>query len=379
MDYALPLTRHYRIWFSGDPAVFLPSLNQLRLIEFRRRNPGLSVSLLYSRTCLGETALSDLHEFCRRLRIEPVCFEELPGWLTEDRDRRLYRYAEEEIRNRGPLGGNLAAASDLTRMILPVIERLGIYADFDLEFDMAVEGDGHAEAKVPVLLPLRLYYQKGKTRDREFSYPWPLINNNFIAVASTSRDTSTPHADAVAGIRRVQEHALLNYEERHWQSLAIGPWGTPTRACQPPAAEFFRQIVSSVPPPKTIAAFRVRMFELCASEPAILDLLLRESVSLMAGPPVWYQLVCDAFRYGGSDLITPYVMKDEFPPAFEPCRHYSEAVEGMVGGPSTTPEGVPYWPSDLSWTPTGARNLEANEARSREKIEEALKALDASF
>lgn len=148
------LTRHFKIWFSKNPEVALGVENELRLIRWRVKNPNLTLSLMVSSACLTPKAYEKLKIFCDTHRLQLVDFdtEVLPA-LTHPSDIEIFHLAKQELEHvRTNSGGNLAAASDLARMILPVLQTYGIYCDLDSEITMLRDQQTSFQANTPVIL-----------------------------------------------------------------------------------------------------------------------------------------------------------------------------------------------------------------------------------
>ena len=61
--YFVDTTKHFKIWFSDNPEVFLPQENQLRLIHMRANNPKAEIALIYYAESLSKKAQAQLHSF----------------------------------------------------------------------------------------------------------------------------------------------------------------------------------------------------------------------------------------------------------------------------------------------------------------------------
>jgi hypothetical protein len=136
--FTFDLTRHYKIWFSKDPDTFLGIENELRFIRMRKNNPDFILYFIYSSQCLSKLSIEELKTFCRKHKIIPVEFEAIVQDLVEAEDIQLYAIANNEIVQAvDSMAGSMAAASDCTRLLTPVIEKFGIYNDFDVEINLA--------------------------------------------------------------------------------------------------------------------------------------------------------------------------------------------------------------------------------------------------
>lgn len=163
----------YKIWFSNKPDQFLNPENQLRFIRLRQTNPKQTISFLYSSALLSPKALSDLKDFCTKISIIPFDFDkDLQPLVKNIGDKKLYNLVKNElnawVKNEG---GDPAAASDITRWVTPVIEKCGIYSDFDVDINFSTLPK-FIDVKFPIVFPLP------QTLSGTF-----MFNNEFIAVA----------------------------------------------------------------------------------------------------------------------------------------------------------------------------------------------------
>lgn len=191
--------RQYKIWFSGDPNTFLGIENELRFIRAREKNPDAQFNFVFSAKCLSEEALRKLHSFCGRHHIIPVDFDsELSPQLEHELDKKLYEMAHLEIdKKRLNQGGNMAAASDCARLIVPLIEKSGIYSDFDVEINFS-EQPQFVEVKAPIVLPSFTHFGMG-------------LNSDFLMLSVDRENPLKLSPDAIDKVRLVQAFTLNNY------------------------------------------------------------------------------------------------------------------------------------------------------------------------
>lgn len=152
--------RWVRIWFSKDPTSFLPNHCIARLQNFLQHFPQKQITLIYDSQLLCEkgkehfdTVKNDLqHAFPAQIQFLDFSSEAFQSRLVSDQEKELYQLANIELRNLNQ-GGNVAAASDITRLLKPAYEQ-GIYTDFDIEFNttLALESQGQFEALLPMLI-----------------------------------------------------------------------------------------------------------------------------------------------------------------------------------------------------------------------------------
>lgn len=129
-NYTLDLHKHVRIWFSTNPDVFLNQENQLRLVRFRAQNPTDSISLIYAKQLLSDSAHSELLAFCSKHAIKPIELSSLKADLANETEKELMSYVEAEIEHmKNHTGGNPASASDTLRWLIYPLD--SIYSDFD--------------------------------------------------------------------------------------------------------------------------------------------------------------------------------------------------------------------------------------------------------
>ncbi len=207
MPYFLDTSRLYRIWFSDNPDVFMNDENKLRFIQMRLQNPQAKLSLVYSSKCLSTDAKAELNAFCNNLKITPLDFDnDLDELLTDEHDRQIYELARLEIEHTlNKTGGNLGSASDCARTLLPIIQRCGNYAEFDLELiDFS-----KAPPAIKIWSPLVLI---STYRHRWMgSAGYPSMNTDFLGFTYTSEDLTELHPLAIRELRKVQSQILKNY------------------------------------------------------------------------------------------------------------------------------------------------------------------------
>lgn len=202
--YFLDTRQLYKIWFSKNPAVALGIENELRLIRFRQDNPHATISLIYSSRCLNPAALLHLQQFCSTHRIQLLDFEtEIKGLLTDISDKAIYALAKKEIlKTIKNEGGNLGAASDCTRTLMPLIQKCGIYSDLDVH--LAFQNTPRfVKVKAPVVFPVDTI----KLNITSVSY-----NTDCIGFAKNSHHALSPQA--IQGIRCLQRRILSNYKSK---------------------------------------------------------------------------------------------------------------------------------------------------------------------
>lgn len=198
--WQIDITRHYKIWFSKEPNEFLSPENQARFIKACSDNPQIKFSFIYSGTCLNAQAKRDLLDFCNKYAIAPVDFDVIiEKHLKNPEDQKLYHLAKKEIQAKG---GNMAGASDCTRLIIPVIEQYGTYSDFDVALYFA---------DLPKIMTVRASVLAQVEFVREAMIDLPCINNECLMVSFDPNDPQRLHPDALAKIKRLQQSVIERY------------------------------------------------------------------------------------------------------------------------------------------------------------------------
>lgn len=197
--------QHYKIWFSAKPDEFLSDENKLRFIRACLDNPDTLFSFVYSSAILSEFAIAELNAFCARLNIQAVDFDsDVSSLLAHNFDKECYHRAAQEIMHAvKKQGGNLAAASDLIRWLPGLIQRCGIYSDFDVELQFQ-KLEPIINVKSPVILPTTLEFENNELN----AYT---INNEFLAFAFDEGRIDVLSADSIEIIRTTQEEMLKRY------------------------------------------------------------------------------------------------------------------------------------------------------------------------
>lgn len=201
----LSFKRFFWIWFSKDPAQFMGIENEVRLIRARHLHKNTEFTLVYSEKVLDSETLVKLKTFTKKHNIKLLDFDkELPHFLKHEIDKKIYQLAKDEIAySQDEQGGNLAAASDCVRTLIPLIENWGNYTDFDVRFNFSKKRT--CQVKSPVVLKVDI--------DREkLNIPIPSLNNDLMFVARES-DQKTLTSDAIHRIRLVQKQILKRYSD----------------------------------------------------------------------------------------------------------------------------------------------------------------------
>lgn len=198
----------YRIWFSNDPDRFLGIENELRFIRMRKQNRNKKIYFIFSASALTPNALRDLKKFCQTHQFFPVDFDtEIMPMLEHEYDKEMYLIARAELmhalRNQG---GNLAAASDSLRLIVPVIEKFGIYSDFDVELHFNKQARPGIEVLAPMLFNVDVDLIENGAATAF------LANSDFLAFACDRQHTEKLSEAALLHIRGLQKKIIDKYK-----------------------------------------------------------------------------------------------------------------------------------------------------------------------
>ncbi|MFJ1269087.1 glycosyltransferase family 88 protein [Legionella lytica] len=215
-QYLFDITRYYKIWFSTNPDSYLGVEDQLRFIEMRQNNPNAILSFIYSSTCLSPTAIQELNLFCKQHNITSIEFERLKSEMQQPQDQKLYAYAEAEIQHAlEGAGGNMAAASDCTRLLTPVIEKYGIYSDFDVRVSLTqVSADAdYLSLRGPVLFTAEYMPVQQSVL--------LLVNTDCLAFSLNDKIPTQLSAAALGALEKVKTHIIERYtQDFSWDTFS---------------------------------------------------------------------------------------------------------------------------------------------------------------
>lgn len=167
--------RHVKIWLSGNEEVFMPLVNQLRLIHMRLKNPSAVISFIFDSTLLNHKAIEQCFRFCHQHRVQAYDAQSLIMRCTSNEEIQLRKLYLDEIHHLDK-GGNLGSASDKLRLLSPIYQ-LGTYTDFDV----TIETEGLPQI-IPLQQPLLLHissHSKQKDDTNEFIS----VNNDCLLIA----------------------------------------------------------------------------------------------------------------------------------------------------------------------------------------------------
>lgn len=209
------LSKYYKIWFSKNLDIFLGAENELRFIRMRANNPEATLHFIFSSNCLSGEAIDKLYKFCKENNIVPIEFESIEKGLIHQQDRALYSFAKDEIQRAVEgAGGNLAAAADCTRVIVPVIENYGIYSDLDVESSLSKLGAQFVSLRGPLLFIAEM--MQASTQNMSLT-----CNSDFLAFSLNNKDPECLSSEALCAVRNLQEEIIQNYAQPlSWEKLS---------------------------------------------------------------------------------------------------------------------------------------------------------------
>ncbi len=210
--YQFNTQNHVRIWFSGNPNEFLNDENQLRMVKFRQKNPRAKMTFIYSSSMLNAEAMEKLKVFCTKQHFTPLDFDtELLAECIEQIDLDMHKTAKMELDAYiNQKGGNLAAASDIGRLIAPLLIR-GTYSDFDTNIEVEALPD-IVDSNGPMLLDIGSLVHS----QFEMSFEVPLMNNDIIGIAMDDNGIDPAAKDQ---LRLIQGGILATYNQGALKTL----------------------------------------------------------------------------------------------------------------------------------------------------------------
>lgn len=138
--YECDLTRHFKIWFTQNPHQPLGLINEFRILSFLKWNPNAVLFVIIDKSLYSPLGLQRFEKLNRSFSkqcvggVSRVCFIDLSiikASCESELDKALFYYAEQEIKHQYP--GWPGIASDIIRLLDPVLSHLGVYSDFDIE------------------------------------------------------------------------------------------------------------------------------------------------------------------------------------------------------------------------------------------------------
>lgn len=267
----------------------------LRITRLKARHPQSIVSLVYSSTCLAQDTIEALNSFCNQQGIQAVCFENIKDELQEENDQILHAIAMTEIQNCiHNTGGNMAAASDCARNIKYLIQKYGIYSDFDVSIDFKAFDNCFIELRAPVLLHLEII--PGDNPDEIMVD----INSDFIAVSFDMENTNQLSREASIIIKRIQDIIISNYKKPFTVSALFSEKWSQVQITIPgiiEATQAFEAHCLKNPAEATIFGFRAFL-----SKHHPHQFLQDASVINFSGPYIYYFIYQDLFPKGQTEM-----------------------------------------------------------------------------
>ena len=307
-SYLFDLTKYYKIWFSTMPNQFLGMEEQLRFIRMREDNPESVLHFIFSKACLSEIAIQKLNEFCAQYKIKPIAFEDLEPALLHDQDKALYTLAQQEIVNCiAGKEGNMGAASDCVRLLVPVIERYGNYGDFDVRIRLSTLGATYVTLRGPLLFPAETL-----VLNQQAAILSP--NSDFFACSFDQNNHEQLSRDALGAIRRLQAVVLQKYRTAFAAEKLFGLNKLTAMKNYPELPELFAEFHRRYPHNPTVYDFRTYLKSLpdlpapSADGISVKTFLIRVSVINMSGPGNYPFLFAHLFPKGVKEpsLLLPY-------------------------------------------------------------------------
>ncbi|HHT9929282.1 TPA: glycosyltransferase family 88 protein, partial [Legionella pneumophila] len=150
--YAFDTTNIFSVWFSNNPAVYMPQHVKTQVEKTAKLNQLGKTRIVFSSLCLNETAQIDFQQWAKENNIELVDIDSIDLKSLSETDAQLLNLAKDELEAmRKGKGGNPAAASDLVRWVDVIIGESSTYIDIDLPMnDKKVTVEVHSG--FPVLL-----------------------------------------------------------------------------------------------------------------------------------------------------------------------------------------------------------------------------------
>ena len=207
-------TQHtFSIWFSNNPLIWLPLLNQERIKQLRKINPNLNITLLIDPSLLNKYAMEACEKFSNKYRMQIVSVRDVEKLVYEqgtDEDKVLFGYALDDIHMK-----RYAAARDILTL-LPQVYRYGFYKDHEcpVKIDELPEWVQLSENDEPaVLIPLHIV----QSLDETFYTPSPLndIIIPTVYLDDASIDGLIVQEDRIrTGLSSIREHVLNCYSDK---------------------------------------------------------------------------------------------------------------------------------------------------------------------
>lgn len=223
-NFKVDLSKHYKIWFSKNRENFLGYENQKRLKKMRKDSPNIQITFIYSASCLSPKAIERLKIFCKNNNITPVDFDNIDTTQMSDDEKQIYAIAKEEINKaKDNQGGNMAAASDCARFLIPIIEKYGIYSDFDvIVYDFFVKNTKPPSLEMLFLIVVYSMIEKNQSKHSDiYTFREYLDTLSFEEFEESFTDN---HWDTFLEVQNLSDgfglkQGGMNMLEHNWESV----------------------------------------------------------------------------------------------------------------------------------------------------------------
>lgn len=367
--YLYDISKFLKIWYSPNPDVFLGIENQLRYVRMRHDNPKASLFFIYCKTHLLKKARDDLKRFCDDYSISPVALEDLECLLVTPKDKALYVLIKEEIRRAlNNTGGNLAAASDMTRHLEYVILTYSIYTDFDVSTSLSqldTQGKNYVTLRGPIL------YNSELIRC-DYKYLNLYTNTDFLAFGLDATNPSALSEDALIAIHAIQTAILKNYEPPFDLNIFGQERIKDMINEHPQIPQLFEEFRVQYPENPTIFDFRMYLSTLPnPNKQSMSNFLIRRSVIYISGPGACRAYFKNLLPEGCSDqpVFIPYQEQQwrPFLKMVERCligfyKQFDDFID-CKNRTSNTLKGKKERLADASWTTKGVIAQQDREAK----------------
>ncbi|HAT7073601.1 TPA: hypothetical protein JAN90_12700, partial [Legionella pneumophila] len=176
--YAFDTTNIFSVWFSNNPAVYMPQHVKTKVEKNAKLNQPGKTRIVFSSLCLNETARMDFQQWAKENNIELVDIDSIDLKSVSKTDAQLLNLAKDELEAmRKGKGGNPAAASDLVRWVDVIIGESSNYIDIDLPMN-----DKKVAVEVHSGFPVLLNMGSALTKDgQQPALENPAFNTDMIA------------------------------------------------------------------------------------------------------------------------------------------------------------------------------------------------------
>ncbi|MFO3137879.1 Dot/Icm type IV secretion system effector Lgt3/LegC5 [Legionella pneumophila serogroup 1] len=176
--YAFDTTNIFSVWFSNNPAVYMPQHVKTQVEKTAKLNQPGKTRIVFSSLCLNETAQIGFQQWAKENNIELVDIDSIDLKSVSETDAQLLNLAKDELEAmRKGKGGNPAAASDLVRWVDVIIGESSTYIDIDLPMN-----DKKVTVEVHSGFPVLLNMGSALTKDgQQPAMENPAFNTDMIA------------------------------------------------------------------------------------------------------------------------------------------------------------------------------------------------------